>query len=505
MRANWLYFLGPKNNKQELFVYGLSLETQNSHIYNKLYKLGKVGDKILYLFESISQDIQHTEFDTGTINLNLFHEQLSQSIKIEHINKYIQNQDLDSEIPTSPINQTVYMNVFYTFLFHEYDNGLFLDEENKSQLLELLRLLQENSSQNFKDAYFERLGCFEFGETMPWAETSTPFSISNAKTIPNTYKITRKEEYKNEEYTVHLIVTSIDENILLDEIKTFKKGHTDLIFDTPIINDAGFEYSVFNTDGKLIHKDKGHWMLGISIQISSGGTPVNLKKIEKGKEKNIVVSAYSPTSPIEIKYPDDKNIQKVKSNIRIIKSICKTKTIKPVQKWFDKNENSIEDIMKYLNEFLTGMTNSIIFIDPFFSAEALWALSQINNTNTNINVISCWGNIDPDTGENTTLEQNIQKVIEFVNKISEINLPVGKLIWHNLGSENFHDRYILISNNGKERVFSIPNSMNNLLKKYNFTILELTDYTRENALKYLHEIIGKCNENNRIIPEVKDV
>lgn len=505
MRANWLYFLGSKKNKQELFVYGLSLETKSSHFYNKEYKLGKVGDKNLYLFESVSQDVKFSEFNTDTINLNLFHNNLSQSIKIEHKNKYIQNHDIDSSIPNSPISQTVYMNIFYTFLFYEYNDGMFLKEENKLQLLELLKLLQENSGQNFKDAYFERLGCFEFGEVMPWAETSIPFSIFNAKTVPNTYKITRKEEYKNEEYRVHLIVTTIDKNILLDEIKTFKKGATDLIFDTPIINDAGFEYSVFNNKGKLIHKDKGHWILGISLQMNLGGDTVNLKKIEKGKEKNIAVNAYSPTTPMEIKYPDNKNIEKIKSNVHIIKSICKAETIQPVQKWFDKNENSVEDIMKYLNEFLTGVSNSITFIDPFFSAEALWALLQINNTSTSINIISCWGNNDPDTGSNTTVEQNIQKVIDFVNKISETNLPIGKLIWHNFGSANFHDRYIIISNNGKERVFSIPNSMNNLLKKYNFTILELTNYTKENALKYLHELIGKCDESNRIIPEVKDV
>ncbi len=505
MRANWLYFLGTKKNKQELFVYGLSLKTKSSHIYSIEHRLGKVGEKTLYLFESVSEDIQLAEINTDIINLNQFHSKITQKLDIEHSNKYIQNYDIDSDIPTSPIDQTVYMTVFYTSLFYEYKDGIYLKESSKPQLSELLTLLQKNNGQNFKDAYFKRLGCFEFGEVMPWSETSIPFSISNAKTIPNTYKITREEKYKNEEFTVHLIVITVDGNVLLDEIKTFDNGQIDLMFDTKVINDAGFEYSVFDKQGKVIYKDKGYWMLGLSMQMNIANNTVNIKKVESGKEKNITVTSYSPTTPIEIRYPDNKSVQKTESNIRIIKSICKSDIVQPVQKWFDKNENSVEDVMKYLNKYFKGLTNSITFIDPFFSVEALWALSQINNTNTSINVISCWENTDPDTGITTTKSENIKKVKDFVDKISETNLPVGKLTWHNLGSANFHDRYILILNDNKERVFSIPNSLNNLLKKYNFTVLELTGYTKENALKYLHELIGKCNESNRIIPEVKDV
>ena len=505
MRANWLYFLGTKKNKQELFVYGLSLETKSRPVYNIEQKLGKVGEKTLYLFESISDDVKLAELNTGRINLKLFHDKISQTLDVKCKNKYIQNYDIDSDVPTSPIRQTVYMNVFYTSLFYEFEDGKYLKESSKPQLLELLDLLQKDNSQNFKDAYFERLGCLEVGEVMPWAETAAPFSISNANTVPNTYKITRSEQYQNEKFTVHLIVKTVDENVLLDEIRNFDKGQIDLTFDTPVINDASFEYSVFDQHGKLLYKDKGYWLLGISMQMALKDNTVNIKKMEKGKEKNITINSYCPTTPLEIKYPDNKNIQKIESNIHIIKSICKAENVQPVQKWFDKSENSVEDIMKYLNEYLRETANSITFIDPFFSAEALWALVQINNTSTNINVISCWGNIDPDTGCKTSKEENIQKVKTFVNKISETNLPIGNLTWHNLGFANFHDRYILITNNQKERVFSIPNSMNNLLKQYNFTILEITGYTKEKVLKYLHEIIDKCNTNNRIIPEVKNV
>lgn len=506
-RANWLYFLGTKKNKQELFVYGLSMETKYQKLYSDVNNLGNVGNKKLYLFESVSSEIDLSELNKKQINLKLFHNKVDYELEIKHSNKFIQNYNSEKlkDIPASPIGQTVYMNVLYTTLFHEYQDECYLKEENKTQLMNILTILEEDNGQNFKSAYHQRLGCFEYAETMPWAETYAPFSISNATTIPNIYKITRKEEYKNEEHIVHLIVTTIEKNILLDEIKTFEKGRTDLIFNTPIINDAGYEYSVFSKQGKLIHKDKGYWALGISLQMNLVKDAVNLKTIEKGKEKSVTVNTYSPMNAIEIKHPDDKNIQNIKSNIGIIKALCDSKPRCSSQQWFDKNENYVEEIMKYLNSFLTGTNNSITIIDPFFSASAMYTLSQFDNISTKIEIVSCWENKDPDTGKKSTKEQEIQKVKGIIEKLKSTSLPIRKLSWYNLGTANFHDRYIWINKDDKDMVFSVSNSMNNLLKKYHFTMVELTGITKENTLKYLNEILEKCNSKNKILPEEDNV
>ncbi len=503
-RANWLYFLGTKKNKQELFVYGLSLPTKSTHLYNIEHKLGKVGDKHLYLFESVAEDIDDTLINNESLNLRLFHNKVLQSINIDYKNRYIQNYDTNHETPISFNGQTLYIDVLYTSHFYDYENSKFLKLENKKELNGLLDLLEKDNSLNFKEAYFERLGCFEYAHAMPWAETVAPFIIKSATTVPNTYKIIRKTKYQDKRQSVHLVVKTTSGNVLLDEMKTFKKGQLNLHFKTPVLNDAYFEYSVFDKSGKLIHKENGYWMLGFSMQVSMHNNTVNLKTVKKGKEKSITISSYSPTIPIEIGYPDDKIIKNYKTNRNILKSICKPNTEYSVQKWFDKNENSVEEIMKYINSLLHETSTIITIIDPFFSAEALWALAQINNSSIKIKIISCWSNNDPDTGENSTYNANVQKVIDIVKKLEGTRLPVEYLTWHNFGEANFHDRYIVIKTSQNERVFSVPNSMNNLLKKYNFSIIELIGNTKENALKYLHEKIELCNEKNRILPEVEE-
>ena len=507
-RANWLYFLGSKKNKQELFVYGLSMQTKCQWLYDRVHKIGKVGDKKLYLFESVSNDIDLSDLDKEQLKLNLFHDKVESELKIEHINKYIQNYDSEKQeyIPLSPIGQTVYMNVLYSKLFYEYQDGFFLKEENKPYLKELLYLLEQNNGQNFKSGYHQRLGCFEYAETMPWAETSVPFKISSENKAPNTYKLTRSEDLKNEIQTVHLIVSTNNNNVLLDEIKSFEKGQLSLEFKTEIIDDSCYEYSVFDALGKLIHKDKGAWMQAMSLRMHTISDTVTLETVEKGKTKSTTISAYSPMNTVKVKYPDDKNIQNIKSNTRIIKALCDSKPVCSTQKWFDKNEDSVEEIMKYINSYLAGTNNIITIIDPFFSAGAMYALSQINNTSTLIRVVSCWeSKKDPDDGSDTTKEQLAQQVKANVNALKNTYLPIGKMSWHDLGAENFHDRYIWINQDGKDLVFSISNSMNNLLKDYHFTMVELTGVTKEKTLKYLNEILAKCNSENKILPEEDNV
>ena len=74
-RANWLYFLGTKNNKCEHFIYGISLPTANKARYNLNHRLGKIDNKHLYVFESITNDIDKPDLINNSINLNLIIEQ----------------------------------------------------------------------------------------------------------------------------------------------------------------------------------------------------------------------------------------------------------------------------------------------------------------------------------------------------------------------------------------------------------------------------------------------
>ncbi len=503
-RANWLYFLGTKNNKYEHFIYGISLPTSNVNQYNLSNRLGKIGNKRLYVFESITKDIDIPDLKNNSIDLNLYHKDVKEIISIVHKNKYIQSYEPEHIRIASPIGQTVYVNCYYSNTFYNIDNGMFLEEENREILLTLLAELDKDSNQNFIENYSQRLGCFEYINAMPWAETAAPFSIYTSGNMPNKYTLKRDNKYLQEVLYVHLIVYSKQNNVLLDEFKIFNKGFAELEFDTEVINDTKYKYSVFNADGKLIYKDSNHWMLGISIQMNMISDTVQINSKNGVK----TISAYTPMQPIEINYPDNKIIQNISSNIKIIDDIKSNKNnndnILPEQKWFDKNENLVQDIINFFKKYLK-YNSEILIVDPFISPKSLELLMNINNTSIKISIISCWENNDPDLNNKSSTEENIKKTRELIKKFAKTSFPIGNLVWHNLGKKNFHDRFIYIVNSHENKLFMLSNSINNLLGKYNIAISELTGTTKNQAIKYITTIKTKCTNANRIFPEVENV
>lgn len=500
-RANWLYFLGTKNNKCEFFIYGISLPTSNKTRYNLNNRLGKIGDRHLYVFESITEDISIPDLRNNFIGLNLYHDDVKETIPIIHKNKYIQSYEPEHIRIESPIRQTVYVNSYYSDRFYNINNGMFLEEDNRNLLLKLLAELDKDSGQNFIKNYSQRLGCFEYIDAMPWAETDVPFSIYTSKELPNKYTIKRNNKYLQKILYVHLIVYSKQNDVLLDECKIFNLGLDELEFDTAVSNDTKYKYSVFNTDGKLIYKDSNHWMLGISLQMNMVSDTVQINSKNHFK----TISAYTPIKPIEIQYPDNKIIQNINSNINIIDNIKNKKDNKilPEQKWFDKNQDIIQEIIDFIKTHLK-YNSEILIIDPFISPESLELLMHINNTSVKISIISCWNNNDPDSNNKSSTQENIKKTKELIKKFASTSFPIGNLTWHNLGKENFHDRFIYIVNSKEDKLFMLSNSINNLLGKYNIIISELTGTTKGNAIKYITNIKDNCTDTNKVFPEVID-
>ena len=69
-RVNWLYFLGTEDNKDEIFIYGLSLPTKYDNKMNSNpYKLGVIGDKninrliLVYRIEIVSAGLNNEFID----------------------------------------------------------------------------------------------------------------------------------------------------------------------------------------------------------------------------------------------------------------------------------------------------------------------------------------------------------------------------------------------------------------------------------------------------------
>ena len=164
----------------------------------------------------------------------------------------------------------------------------------------------------------------------------------------------------------------------------------------------------------------------------------------------------------------------------------------------------VQEIINFLKKYL-NYNSEILIVDPFISPESLELLMNINNTSIKISIISCWGNNDPDSNNKSPTDEIIKKTRELIKKFASTSFPIGNLIWHNLGKENFHDRFIYIVNSRESKLFMLSNSINNLLGKYNIVISELTGTTKEHAIKYIRSIKANCTDTNRIFPEVENV
>ena len=184
----------------------------------------------------------------------------------------------------------------------------------------------------------------------------------------------------------------------------------------------------------------------------------------------------------------------------LIKEDCDSPT---KQKFFTKSKNSLNDVIAYINTFIDDEHSEIYFIDPFITISSLLPICGINKSTAKITLISAWKNFDPDeeNPNNTDIETLITKAINAIEKISELGLPASRLIWFNLKEEVIHDRFVYIKNKDNYTILSISNSLNNLLVKYNFSVLEFGDREKISVQKYLEEIISKTNSINQVYPK----
>lgn len=94
MFASWLYFIGNKENKSQIFLYGLSLPTDNNVAMNsKPQKIGRLssGEEI-YLFFSIINTHPKNFCQNNNINFNSINNKLA--IEANRIKLIVFNQQL---------------------------------------------------------------------------------------------------------------------------------------------------------------------------------------------------------------------------------------------------------------------------------------------------------------------------------------------------------------------------------------------------------------------------
>jgi hypothetical protein len=506
--VNWLYFLGDKSANDKIFLYGLSLPTSFPNRRNSKPKvICKLGGKQVYLFNSIN------DIDMGAI-------QNQDKIIFNEINSHV-NTDLSYfctrqaiqvsgecylDIPESPVGSLVEIDIYYSNDIYSYENGRYLDESHIDELHKILNALQKDTGQSFTGSYSKRLGCFEYGHIMDWAENPIPFRIHKDKKQPNKYYFSRTID--NEEMLVHLIVYSRSREVLLDELKPIMQGTKEIQFSKELTNDGSFECWVFNKSGELLHRDKAHWILSIGMTMNLAGASTVIEDSYSRRDDNAKhVKPFTPTVASEINHSKDKSYDLIRSREDIIHELASRYTKDKDEtkgKWFSRTDNAISEIFNYLKKLTSNLNVELLIIDPFISRESLSPLLRLENTTVKINIISCWDAIDPDNCSSAPKDETKEEIVETLNDLNGYGLPVSNVTWHDLKTRKFHDRFIVASNGDERKVFMLSNSINNLLKKYDFCIISLDGLIRAKCLAYIDALVDECNDSNRIYPEVSD-
>jgi len=508
-RVNWLYYLGSKTDKDGIFLYGLSLLTSFSDCRNsKPKKICAVENKQIYLFCSIKDFDIKAIIDQDKIIFNRINSHVNCALSYFGTKQLIQvSNRCNSDIPESPIGSTVSMNVFYSNDFYSYENGKYLDENSIFELETILNALQKDTGQSFSGVYSNRLGCFEYAHVKDWAEEPLPFEIRTDKKQPNKYYFHRTID--DEDMFVHLVVYSRSNEILLDEFKLIQKGTKKSAFSKALKDDGGCEYWVFNRNGDLLHKDKYNYILSIGTTFNiSGSTTIIDDKYSRKDPGSKKVTNFTPAATSEISYSKNKAHDLIYSRKNIIQNLVRKLTSDKQDikgKWFSRSDNAISDIMSYANKLTNDLNSELLIIDPFISKESLSPLLRFENATIQINIISCWGAQDPDTCKAASIEEIKTGTVESLKNMKRYELPASRLIWHDLKENLFHDRFIVIKNKNDRRVFMLSNSINNLLKKYDFCIVAIDGLIGAKSLAHIDTLVSICSEENRIYPEVTSV
>ena len=151
----------------------------------------------------------------------------------------------------------------------------------------------------------------------------------------------------------------------------------------------------------------------------------------------------------------------------------------------DGEIGSFLKICEYLAE---STVDRVMLADPYFSVPAAEKLlTRIPRTDLQLDIITCLGMIDPDTGEASDICKEYE---EFLN--NNAKLLHGRLSIRNLkrGNKNvFHDRYLLRFHNDHHiDGFLLSNSLNKMGQNYPFVIAPLEHEVVLEVCEYLTQM-----------------
>ena len=512
----WLYFLvenKKKDNKKVIFLYGLTLPTKIEKYTKIRIDSEKIdSDKEIVVFSNISET--NLSVENGLLSFDGFIKSKKEALNIINYKEVIQvASEVNRDIPNSLVTTPLYTKCFFTDEFYRYYDEQNFETSSIESLVKILEVLENMTGQRFTSNYSKRLGCYEIGEPQEWVEEkATPFVVDTQKqeeTLKYTFKI--DEDYVFEEVTVHLIVYNNDNEIVKDTIKIIHNDREVFLTEIKKEDNASLEYWIFDKDGTLIDRNKYGFIRSISLNANLLGKTYDIdaknysnKSPLKGKNRSVSTYTQGFKNNIEVDKISDVE-ERANELYHRLKVYREDDILSKNGAWFNIGEH--ENIIKFLNIITMHGDYKIVFIDPFISSNAsLDYLYHFENQQITIQFISCWEtNISPDDSEEKKeTEVSINELQEQLKRIQEFNIPLKTAQWYNFRAKKFHDRFIYIENVStyEKQVYSLSNSLNNMLKKYSLLITPLKGEVLQKALIYLNALFSDCSDENKIFPRV---
>lgn len=511
----WLYFLvkNPKIDKEVIFLYGLTLPTESDEQSTEISSEKIDNNHQIVLFRTIAAT--HPNPDTTIINFNGFIHTQQHTSNLLGNKKIIEvTQDVYQNIPSSIVVTPIHVACYFTDDFYKYYEKQQLNE-NTDFLIEIAKTLEKISGQPFSKAYAKRFGCYEIGTPQSWVEEIvTPFDIAIEKT-ENTivYKLKIDDTYQFEQITIHLINYNDENEVISDFIKTVTKNQREtFLIEINKKDHSSGEYWVFDQNGMLLDRNRLSYIKSIAFNMNLLGGTYNIgsstyssKSPLRGENRSF--GTYSGSSNI-IDDPNNKeNVSEQMSNLLFHQiNSDSNKKIYDNGAWFSKGE--VNEIITFLNYITRNSTYKVTFIDPYISSSASFDyLYHFENTQLSLKFISCWEkDISPDDSEK--IQENSKSIEELqshFDAIQDYAIPLRSATWYNLESKEFHDRFILVENTvtAEKQVYSMSNSLNNMLKKYDLLIVPLHGNVLKKAVKHIEVLENKCIEEKQIYPRKK--
>jgi hypothetical protein len=486
--ANWLYFIGTKQNPVENFVYGLSVPTKCPKEYSlNIEDKGAIEDgKHLYLFRSVKNITDYIENDN--INLSIFYNNERHDIPNRKDLQFIQTKEFIQKYETcpvkhglqSPINSLVNLTCYYT-------KKLFEANLSNETIINLLKKLAEDTSQNFYGDYARRIGCFEIVKTKPWAETNCPFYIEYNKEDKQ-YFFIKSIDFNEDLRVLFKCYYSTEEKVYEKLVFIPKDNHKFLLNDS-FDDDLGFEYSVYNMDGDLLHEDYAIFLKRLTFNSTISGGSIKINDKFSQKDNNLSKISRNSEFASVVKNPNiNAGIEYLNDNYDNLLNLIKEDTISEKEgRWFIKSNDLLSDIVNYLNSLHTQSSN-IIIIDPYADDDTLHLSIRLKTSN--IKVISSNKAIPSKDLINTRNKiEKIKKQLHY----SECSADAVKYYFIN---KMFHDRFIIFKTGDIIEVYCLPNSLNTMLKNDDFLILRLNGKVKLQAISHINNLNSLCKEEN---------